>query len=167
MSHRTPPEIRSRSAAESLTRRGMLADAILGFRYGALLGLGLILIGVLRFIVASASHDVTMPKWQELELLIYYVATFAVAGSVAGAVLPRIRSKAGVCAPEIVAGEVEVLPAERGKVGEQRVWDQVAAAPGGLQRAAEVGPDPTLLSPAATLNQLRSSLVRMSRSKRP
>jgi len=29
------------------------------------------------------------------------------------------------------------------------------------------GPDPTLLSPRATSNQLRSSLVRMSRSKRP
>src|SRR4051794_28475105 len=30
---------------------------------------------------------------------------------------------------------------------------------------AHVGPDPTLLSPAATSDQLRSSLVRMSRSK--
>lgn len=108
MSLRTPPEIRSRSAGESPTWRGILGDAVLGFRYGALLGLGLILIGVLRFIVVSATHDVTTPNWQELELLTYYVATFAVAGSVAGAALPRIRSKVGVCLLGAVLGPIVV-----------------------------------------------------------
>ena len=33
--------------------------------------------------------------------------------------------------------------------------------------AIDLGPDPTLVSPAAITGQLRSSLVRMSRSKRP
>jgi hypothetical protein len=35
------------------------------------------------------------------------------------------------------------------------------------KQMAELGPDPTVVSPAATLCQLRSSLVRISRSKRP
>lgn len=108
MSHRTPPEIRTRSAAGPLTARNLLTDAVAGFRYGTLLGIGLILIGVLRFIVVAASHDVTAPKWQELELLTYYVATFAVAGSIAGAALPRIRSKVGVCVLGAVLGPVVV-----------------------------------------------------------
>jgi peptidoglycan/LPS O-acetylase OafA/YrhL len=86
----------------------LFTDAVAGFRYGALLGIGLILIGVLRFILVSASHDVTAPKRQELELLTYYVATFAVAGSIAGAVLPRIRSKVSVCVLGAVLGPVVV-----------------------------------------------------------
>ena len=31
-----------------------------------------------------------------------------------------------------------MLPAERGEVGQKRIWDQVAAAPCGIQRAAEI-----------------------------
>src|SRR4051794_30986138 len=108
MNHRTPPEIRSQPAVVALTWRGLLTDAVIGFRYGALLGLGLILIGLLRFIVVAASHDVVAPKWQELELLTYYVATFAVAGSIAGAALPRIRSKVGACVLGAVLGPVVV-----------------------------------------------------------
>jgi hypothetical protein len=108
MSHRTPPEIRSRSGVGPLTARSLLTGAVAGFRYGALLGIGLILIGVLRFILVAASHDVTAPKWQELELLTYYVATFAVAGSIAGAALPRIRSKVGVCVLGAVLGPILV-----------------------------------------------------------
>ena len=108
MSHRSPPEIRSRTRVEPLTWRGLFSDALVGFRYGALLGLALILIGVLRFILVAASSNVAAPDWQEVELLTYYVATFAVAGSIAGAALPRIRSKVGVCLLGAVLGPVVV-----------------------------------------------------------
>jgi hypothetical protein len=108
MRHSRPPKIRSRPAVEPLTWRGLLSDAIVGFRYGALVGLGLILVGVLRFVVVAASSDVSAPKWQEVELLTYYVATFAVAGSIAGAALPHIRSKVGVCLLGAVLGPVVV-----------------------------------------------------------
>ncbi len=47
-------------------------------------------------------------------------------------------AEAGVRAPEIVAREVEVLPAERGEVGEQRIGDQVAATARGIEGAAEI-----------------------------
>ena len=112
MNRRSPSEIRSRPTVAPRTWRGLLTDAVGGFRYGALLGLALILIGVLRFVVAAATNDVTAPKWQDVKPLTYYVATFAVAGSIAGAVLPRVRSKAGVCVlggvlgPLIVTGLV-------------------------------------------------------------
>jgi hypothetical protein len=108
MKQGTPPEIGSRRAVGSLSWRGMFTDAVVGFRYGALLGLGLILIGVLRFVVVAASHDVTAPKWQEVELLTYYVATFAVAGSIAGAALSHVRSKLGICVLGAVLGPVVV-----------------------------------------------------------
>ena len=91
-----------------LTWRGLLTDAVGGFRYGALLGLALIVIGVLRFVLAAATNDVSAPKWQDVESLTYYVATFAVAGSFAGAALPRIRSKVGVCVLGAVLGPLVV-----------------------------------------------------------
>ena len=108
MSHKKLPKMTSRPLVEPLTWRGLLADAIVGFRYGAILGLGLILIGVLRFVMVAVSHEVSTPKWQELELLTYYVATFAVAGSIAGAALPHVRSKVGVCVLGAVLGPVVV-----------------------------------------------------------
>lgn len=108
MSDKKPLKIRSRPAVEPLTWHGLLSDAIVGFRYGALLGLGLILIGVLRFVMVALSSDVSAPKWQEAQLLTYYVATFAVAGSIAGAALPHIRSKVGVCLLGAVLGPVVV-----------------------------------------------------------
>ena len=49
-----------------------------------------------------------------------------------------VRADAGVGAPEIVAGEVDVLPAERGEMGQQRVGYHLAAAAQDVECAAEI-----------------------------
>ncbi len=41
--------------------------------------------------------------------------------------------------PEIVAGQIDVLPAERSDVGEQFVGHDLAASSQGVQGAAEIG----------------------------
>ena len=45
-----------------------------------------------------------------------------------------MRADGSVCIPEIVAGEVDVLPSERGDMGEQRIRHRLAAATRGIQR---------------------------------
>src|SRR5215210_1904018 len=49
-----------------------------------------------------------------------------------------VRAKVGVGAPEVIAGEVDVLPAERREVGEQGIWHRLAAAAQGILRATEI-----------------------------
>ena len=58
------------------------------------------------------------------------------------------------------------LGRERRFVNYHRVLNRAAWSGRAVPRVL-LGPDPTLLSPAATSDQLRSSLVHMSRSKRP
>src|SRR3954469_19508771 len=49
-----------------------------------------------------------------------------------------VRAKVGVGAPEVIAGEVDVLPAERREVSEQRIRHRLATTIQGVQRAAEI-----------------------------
>jgi hypothetical protein len=49
-----------------------------------------------------------------------------------------IRSEAGIGIPQIIAGEVDVLPADRSEVGKQRVRDNFAAAAQLIERTAEI-----------------------------
>jgi hypothetical protein len=44
----------------------------------------------------------------------------------------------GLGTPEIVTGEVDVLPAERCDMGEQGIWHGLAAVAQGIQRATEI-----------------------------
>lgn len=49
-----------------------------------------------------------------------------------------VRSEIGAGVPEVISGEVDVLPPQRGEVGEQGVRNQIAAAAGGVQCPAEI-----------------------------
>src|SRR3954453_12263065 len=49
-----------------------------------------------------------------------------------------VQAKVGVGAPEVIAGEVDVLPAERREVSEQRIWHRLATTMQGVQRAVEI-----------------------------
>ena len=49
-----------------------------------------------------------------------------------------VRAEDAAGTPEVVAGEVDVLPAERRDMGEQGVGNDLAAAAQGVQGAAEV-----------------------------
>ena len=49
-----------------------------------------------------------------------------------------VWAKVGVGAPEVIAGEVDVLSAERGDMGEQRIRHRLAAATRGVQRPDQI-----------------------------
>src|SRR3954452_47172 len=49
-----------------------------------------------------------------------------------------VWAKVGVGAPEVIAREVDMLPAERREVDEQRIRHRVATAMQGVQCAAEI-----------------------------
>src|SRR5215467_9384042 len=49
-----------------------------------------------------------------------------------------IRSEAGVGIPQIIAGEIDVLPADGSKVGKQRVRNNFAAAAQLIQCTTEI-----------------------------
>ena len=49
-----------------------------------------------------------------------------------------VRAEAGIGAPEIVAGQVDVLPAERREMGEQFVRHQVPTATNSVEGTAEI-----------------------------
>src|SRR6516165_1957851 len=49
-----------------------------------------------------------------------------------------IRSELGVGVPQIIAGEIDVLPPDGGKVSKQRVRDDFPAAAEVVERTAEI-----------------------------
>ena len=49
-----------------------------------------------------------------------------------------VRAEAAAGAPEVIAGEVDVLPAERRDMGEQGIGNGLAAVAQAVQGAAEV-----------------------------
>jgi hypothetical protein len=49
-----------------------------------------------------------------------------------------VRTEARIRVPEIIAGEIDVLPAERGEVGEERFGHHLAAVAQRVERAVQV-----------------------------
>ena len=72
-----------------------------------------------------------------------------------------IRSEAGFGIPEIIAGEIDVLPADRGKVGEQRCLKNFAAATQVIERTVEIYGVPERDSGSNEGNPARTVLLRL------